>query len=62
MMTMRRKILGRTPEEIKKLNKDEFESPVSLKDFTEAISKCKKSVSLKDLNRYQSWVEEFGAC
>ncbi|XP_014258736.1 katanin p60 ATPase-containing subunit A1 isoform X2 [Cimex lectularius] len=62
MMSMRRKIMGRSPEEIKKLKKSEVDLPVTVADFKEAIAKCRKSVSTKDVERYKSWIEEFGSC
>ncbi|XP_054272253.1 katanin p60 ATPase-containing subunit A1-like [Macrosteles quadrilineatus] len=62
MMCMRRKISGRSPAEIKKMKKADVDLPVTSRDFTEAIDKCKKSVSANDVVRYQSWVEEFGSC
>lgn len=42
MMSMRRKIAGLKPEQIKLLAKEELDLPVSTQDFTEAISKCNK--------------------
>lgn len=62
MMCMRRKISGRSPAEIKKMKKSDVDLPVTGSDFMEAIARCKKSVSLNDVSRYQAWVEEFGSC
>lgn len=62
MMSIRRKIYGRSPEEIRKLTKSEVDLPVTAADFKEAISKCKRSVNSKDVARYKSWIEEFGSC
>lgn len=62
MMCMRRKISGCTPAEIKKMKKSDIDLPVTAQDFEEALAKCKKSVSINDVSRYQSWMEEFGAC
>jgi katanin p60 ATPase-containing subunit A1 len=59
---MRRKISGRSPAEIKKMKKADVDLPVTARDFSEAIEKCKKSVSAGDVARYQAWVEEFGSC
>lgn len=61
-MSMRRKIMGRSPEEIKKLTKSEVDLPVTATDFKEAVSKCKKSVNCKDIARYKNWIDEFGSC
>ena len=61
MMSMRRKIAGLRPEQIRQLAKEELDLPVSVQDFYEAISKCNKSVSKKDIERYQAWMKEFGS-
>lgn len=61
MMSLRKKIIGLKPEQIKLLAKDEIDLPVTLTDFSEAISKCNKSVSKQDLERYEKWMAEFGS-
>lgn len=61
MMAMRRRINGLTPEEIRKLSKEELELPVSADDFEEAIRKINKSVSKEDLEKYEKWMAEFGS-
>merc|ERR1712227_343154 len=61
MMSMRRKIAGLRPSEIRNLNRDELDLPVTKQDFLEAISKCNKSVSKEDLDKYEKWMEEFGS-
>lgn len=61
MMSLRKKIVGLKPEQIKLLAKDDIDLPVTLTDFHEAISKCNKSVSKSDLERYEKWMAEFGS-
>ncbi|XP_042206780.1 katanin p60 ATPase-containing subunit A-like 1 isoform X2 [Homarus americanus] len=61
MMSMRRKIAGLKPDEIRALPKEELDLPVTQQDFHEAIQKCNKSVSLDDLEKYENWMREFGA-
>ncbi|XP_045604461.1 katanin p60 ATPase-containing subunit A-like 1 isoform X2 [Procambarus clarkii] len=61
MMSMRRKIAGLTPDEIRALPKEELDLPVTQRDFHEAIQKCNKSVSVDDLEKYENWMREFGA-
>ncbi|XP_073846387.1 katanin p60 [Musca autumnalis] len=61
MMSMRRRIAGLTPEEIRQLAKEEVDLPVSKHDFMEAISRCNKSVSQADLDKYEKWMAEFGS-
>ncbi|XP_034253763.1 katanin p60 ATPase-containing subunit A-like 1 [Thrips palmi] len=61
MMAMRRKICGRSPDEIKKIKKEEVDLPVTVQDFEEAIAKCKKSVPQEDVTKYEEWIAEFGS-
>lgn len=61
MMSMRRKIAGLKPEQIRQLQAEEVDLPVSKQDFLEAISKCNKSVSRQDLEKYEKWMKEFGS-
>lgn len=61
MMAMRRAIKGLTAEEIKNLRREQIEAPVSMKDFEEALSKVQRSVSGDQLQRYQQWMQQFGA-
>lgn len=61
MMSLRKKIIGLKPEQIKLLAKDEIDLPVTPPDFMDAIGKCNKSVSKQDLVRYEKWMAEFGS-
>ncbi|XP_026332213.1 katanin p60 ATPase-containing subunit A-like 1 [Hyposmocoma kahamanoa] len=61
MMSMRRKIAGLKPEQIKQLAKEELDLPVTMQDFMEALSKCNKSVSKGDIQKYLNWMAEFGS-
>lgn len=61
MMSMRRKIAGLKPSEIRNLNQEELDLPVTKTDFMEAIAKCNKSVSKEDLDKYEKWMDEFGS-
>ncbi|KAK9538074.1 hypothetical protein VZT92_005632 [Zoarces viviparus] len=61
MMAMRRQIQGLSPEEIRALSKDELQMPVTMKDFTLTLTKISKSVSAADLEKYESWMAEFGS-
>lgn len=61
MMSMRRKIYGLRPDQIKQLPKEEFDMPVTKKDFEEAVLKNNKSVSREDLEKYEKWMNEFGS-
>ncbi|XP_023939102.2 katanin p60 ATPase-containing subunit A-like 1 isoform X2 [Bicyclus anynana] len=61
MMSMRRKIAGLKPEQIKQLAKEELDLPVTKQDFMQALEKCNKSVSKGDIQKYLSWMTEFGS-
>jgi len=61
MMSMRRRIAGLSPEEIRSLPRDELDLPITKADFDEAISKISKSVSKEDLEKYEKWMKEFGS-
>ncbi|XP_067013451.1 katanin p60 ATPase-containing subunit A-like 1 isoform X2 [Anabrus simplex] len=61
MMSMRRKIAGLRPEQIKLLPKEELDLPVTVRDFDEALAKCNKSVSKEDLDKYEKWMKEYGS-
>lgn len=61
MMAMRRVIQGKSPDEIKKIAKEDLELPTTMEDFSSAITKCSKSVSASDLERYEKWMAEFGS-
>ena len=61
MMSMRRKIAGLRPDQIRQLPKEELDLPVTVQDFADALAKCNKSVSKEDLDRYTRWMNEFGS-
>lgn len=61
MMSMRRKIAGLKPDQIRQLPKEELDLPVSATDFDEALERCNKSVSQEDLEKYEKWMSEFGS-
>ncbi|XP_030198740.1 katanin p60 ATPase-containing subunit A-like 1 [Gadus morhua] len=61
MMAMRRRIQGLSPEEIRALSKEELLMPVTMEDFTLTLTKISKSVSASDLEKYESWMAEFGS-
>ncbi len=61
MMSMRRKIAGLRPDQIKQIPREELDLPVSAQDFRDALAKCNKSVSKEDLDKYEKWMKEFGS-
>ncbi|XP_026737117.1 katanin p60 ATPase-containing subunit A1-like isoform X2 [Trichoplusia ni] len=60
MMTMRRKIAGKSPDEIRKLNRSELEAPVTNEDLQVAIDKTRRTVSEADVTRYNNWMQKHG--
>ncbi|XP_045830148.1 katanin p60 ATPase-containing subunit A1 [Trifolium pratense] len=59
---MRRKIAGKTRDEIKNMSKDEIsKDPVAMCDFEEALVKVQRSVSPADIERHEKWFHEFGS-
>lgn len=62
MMSMRRKITGRSPAEIKQIRREEVDLPVTEQDFQEAMRRTRKSVSASDVDRFQKWMDEYGSC
>ncbi|KAE8818098.1 Katanin p60 ATPase-containing subunit [Hordeum vulgare] len=62
MNGMRRKIAGKTRDEIKNMSKDDIsKDPVAMCDFEEALVKVQKSVSPSDIERHEKWMAEFGS-
>ncbi|GMI73122.1 BOTERO 1, FRAGILE FIBER 2, KATANIN 1, ECTOPIC ROOT HAIR 3, FURCA4, FURCA2, FAT ROOT [Hibiscus trionum] len=59
---MRRKIAGKTRDEIKNMSKDEIsKDPVAMCDFEEALAKVQRSVSQADIEKHEKWFTEFGS-
>ncbi|XP_022150917.1 katanin p60 ATPase-containing subunit A1 isoform X3 [Momordica charantia] len=59
---MRRKIAGKTRDEIKNMPKDEIsKDPVAMCDFEEALKKVQRSVSAADIERHEKWFSDFGS-
>lgn len=57
-MAMRRKILGKTPAEIKMIKREDVDLPVTAEDFKDAMSKTRKSVSEADVKNFENWMAE----
>ncbi|CAG4916688.1 unnamed protein product [Colias eurytheme] len=60
MMTMRRKIAGKTPEQIRRLKRTELEAPISKADLDTAIEKTRRTVTQADVARYSTWMQKHG--
>ena len=62
LMAMRRKIIGKSPSEIRLIKREEVDLPVTGDDFHEAVTKTKKSVSDADIKKFEEWMSEYGSC
>ncbi|CAG9794993.1 unnamed protein product [Diatraea saccharalis] len=60
MMTMRQKIAGKSPDQIRKLKRSELEAPVSKVDLEAAMEKTRRTVSQADVARYTTWMQRHG--
>jgi len=61
MMAMRRAIKGKAPAEIRAMSKEDMDLPTTMADIMEGLSRVKQSVGAADIEKYKSWMEEFGA-
>ena len=61
MNVMRRKIAGKTPQQIKAMGKEEIDTPISMDDFAQAIQRISTSVSRDDVVKHEQWLSEFGS-
>ncbi len=60
MMSMRRRIHGLEPQQIKELAND-LDMPITLEDIRTALKKIRKTVADGDVDKYVMWIETFGA-
>ena len=61
MMSMRRMIKDKSLEELKAINRDEIDKPITNEDFRDALDRCKKTVSDVEVSRYGEWMEKHGS-
>ncbi|KAH9298031.1 hypothetical protein KI387_029713, partial [Taxus chinensis] len=60
MNGMRRKLAGKTRDEIKNMSKEDVaKDPITMSDFEEALNKVQPSVSPADIERHEKWFQEF---
>mmetsp|Transcript_10044 Transcript_10044/g.15153 ORF Transcript_10044/g.15153 Transcript_10044/m.15153 type:complete len:199 (-) Transcript_10044:39-635(-) len=60
-MAMRRRIRGLEPEQIKQLSTESIDLPVTREDFLQSIHKISSSVGKEDVEKHQSWMNQFGS-
>ncbi len=61
LMSMRRIIKNKSPQEIRQLNKDDVEKPVTHEDFVAAFERCTTTVQESDIARHEKWIKQFGS-
>lgn len=60
MMTMRHKVAGKSPEQIRRLKRSELEAPVTKADLIAAMDKTRRTVTQADVARYSNWIQKHG--
>ena len=61
MNGMRRKIVGKRPEEIRAMSREEVAAPITMEDMSQALRRISPSVSKEDVERHLEWLHEFGS-
>lgn len=61
MLGLRRLLAGKTPDEMKKMSKEEFNVPITRADFESVFATVKSSAGKNDLEKYREWMQEFGS-
>ncbi|KNE60367.1 hypothetical protein AMAG_18522 [Allomyces macrogynus ATCC 38327] len=61
LMSMRRRIRGLRPDEIRSLPPEELDVPITAEDLTAARNKISPSVSQADVKKYLEWMNEYGS-
>lgn len=61
-MSMRKRIEGLSADQIRNLNIEEMDQPVTMSDFLEAISRVNSSVNNReDIKKYDQWMADYGS-
>eukprot|EP00850_Spirogloea_muscicola_P002952 SM000011S19130 [mRNA] locus=s11:1064140:1066609:- [translate_table: standard] len=58
---LRKKVAGKTPEQIKGMSRSEIVEPICMEDFKEALAKITKSVSTGDADNHRNWFLKYGS-
>lgn len=61
MMAMRRQLCNRLPSEIRSIRKEDVDLPITFADFTDSLSRTKKTVSATDVDKFEKWMKDFGS-
>jgi katanin p60 ATPase-containing subunit A1 len=60
LMTMRRRIRGLKPNEIRALAPEELDAPLTHEDLLNSVQRISPSVSQADVKKYVDWMSEYG--
>ena len=61
LMSMRKVIKDKSPDEIKLLSKDDLEKPVTMEDFNEALERTCRTVKPEDAAKHENWIDLYGS-
>ena len=63
MMSLRRAIRQRALDvnELRSLNRDEVDKPISRADLLDAAARCRRTCSDQDRERYGQWMQKYGS-
>lgn len=61
MMSMRRRIAGLDPDQIRAIPKEEMDLPVTQQDLVDAAGMNSRTVSRDQLDKYENWIREFSS-
>ena len=61
MMPMRRAIKGLRHDEIRRLKREDTDTPLCQDDIEQSLLRINKTVSESDLGRFEEWLKEFGS-
>ena len=54
-------IRNKSPSEIRQLNKEDIEKPVTHEDFLSALDRSSSTVQQNDVARHEKWIKQFGS-
>ena len=54
-------IRNKSPSEIRQLNKEDIEKPVTHEDFVAALERSSSTVQQNDVARHEKWIKQFGS-
>lgn len=61
MNGMRRAVAGKKPDEIRRLSAKDVATPVTMRDFEEALCRVSTSVAREDVEKHEEFMRDFGS-